>query len=52
MTIKLWDFNNKYGYECVKTLLGHANWIWSLCCLKNGDIISASEDKHIIVWSS
>jgi WD40 repeat protein/ribosomal protein S17E len=38
-------------YNCEKVLYGHTNFISSLYELSNGNLVSGSDDKNIIVWS-
>ncbi|EGG22116.1 hypothetical protein DFA_02006 [Cavenderia fasciculata] len=45
-TIKLWSDNA----ECIQTLTKHERAVWSVLGLPNGDIVSASADKSIIIW--
>ncbi|KAJ1550751.1 hypothetical protein HK096_005225, partial [Nowakowskiella sp. JEL0078] len=45
-TIKIWR-----NFECVQTLTGHTQAVWSVIILKNGSILSASADKTIKLWS-
>jgi len=33
------------------TLSNHSSWVWSLCVLENGDLVSGSEDKTIKLWN-
>ncbi len=46
-TIKLW--NIKTG-KLIKTLEGHTDCVNSLALLANGQMISASADKSLIIW--
>ncbi len=43
-TIKIWDIET---CECIQTLTGHNDWINDLKELKNGNIISGSNDIKI-----
>ncbi|KAK4684340.1 platelet-activating factor acetylhydrolase IB subunit alpha, partial [Tremellales sp. Uapishka_1] len=47
-TIKLWDSQSG---QCVKTLVGHDNWVRALVIHPTGKyLLSASDDKTIKVW--
>ncbi len=46
--IKIWDTEKK---ECIATLYGHDNSIWSLVVLQNGYIVSGSQDKTMKIWN-
>jgi WD40 repeat protein len=45
--IKLWNSESKRE---LKTLSGHASFVWSLVLLGNGNLASASEDRTIRIW--
>jgi WD40 repeat protein len=47
-TIKIWDTQS--DYKCINTLSGHTNSITSLLVLKNGNIVSGSNDKCMKIW--
>ena len=38
--------------ECLKTLIGHTDWINTVCILDNDKIVSGSHDKTIKIWNS
>ncbi|GAM20636.1 hypothetical protein SAMD00019534_038110 [Acytostelium subglobosum LB1] len=44
-SVRVWDNN-----DCVCTLEKHEAAVWSVLGLPNGDIVSASADKKIIIW--
>ncbi|TKA73392.1 hypothetical protein B0A49_06805 [Cryomyces minteri] len=44
--VRLWTLD---GTE-VAQLHGHENFIYSLACLPNGDLVSSSEDRTVRVW--
>lgn len=44
-TAKIW----KNG-ECIQTLTGHEQTVWSVLVLNNGDILTGSADKSIKLW--
>lgn len=48
-SIKLWDLNTK---ACVRTLLGHTNWVTTLSGIKRDKnlLISASYDHTLRIW--
>lgn len=47
-TIRFWDIETG---ECLKTLLGHTNWIWSIFLSPDAQVLaSGSEDKTIKIW--
>jgi WD40 repeat protein len=46
--IKIWDLKN---YECINTLIGHKKVVTSLLLLKDNIVVSASNDKTILIWS-
>ncbi|CAH7674334.1 WD40-repeat-containing domain protein [Phakopsora pachyrhizi] len=47
-TIKIWDSGSG---QCLKTLVGHDNWVRALVFHPNGKyLLSASDDKTIRVW--
>ncbi|KAF0542995.1 putative platelet-activating factor acetylhydrolase ib alpha subunit [Gigaspora margarita] len=46
-TIKVWDSTG----QCVKTLVGHDNWVRGLVFHSNGKyLLSASDDKTLKIW--
>lgn len=46
--IKIWDATNG---QCVRTLIGHDNWIRGLCWSPNGKfLLTCSDDKTVKVW--
>ena len=46
--IKIWDASSG---QCLKTLMGHDNWIRGVCWAPNGHaLLSCSDDKTIKVW--
>ncbi|CAG8614070.1 684_t:CDS:2, partial [Paraglomus occultum] len=46
-TIKIWDSTG----QCVRTLVGHDNWVRGLVFHSSGKyLISASDDKTIKIW--
>lgn len=47
-TVKVWDTETG---ECVETLIGHSGAVTSLLELGNGNLVSASDDGMVIVWS-
>ena len=49
LTIKIWDW--KKGI-CLITLSGHEKWVKCLCQLKDGTLLSGSDDKKIKVWKN
>lgn len=46
-TLKVWDINAE---KCVKTLVGHENYVTSIICLSSGIIVSASWDLNLKFW--
>jgi WD40 repeat protein len=47
-TIKLWNMTTG---NCLKTLHGHASWIWSVAFSPDGQILaSGSQDETIKLW--
>ncbi|MEP0920051.1 NB-ARC domain-containing protein [Leptolyngbya sp. DQ-M1] len=47
-SVKLWDW--KTG-QCLKTLRGHANWIWSVVFSPSAaQLVSASYDRTLKLW--
>ncbi|EFP87362.1 protein with putative role during mitosis [Puccinia graminis f. sp. tritici] len=47
-TIRIWDCNSG---QCIKTLVGHDNWIRALVFHPNGrHLLSSSDDKTIRAW--
>ena len=47
-TLKVWDTNTD---QCLDTLQGHTDWVWSVCYAPGGQILaSASSDKTIKIW--
>lgn len=40
------------SFKKLHTLKGHASMIWSMCVLKNGMIVSGSEDSRAMVWNT
>ena len=47
-TVKLWDL--KTG-ECLQTLAGHTNWVWSVAFSPDGQILaSGSGDHSVKLW--
>lgn len=47
-TIRLWDATSGV---CLKTLVGHDNWVRALVFHPNGKfLLSASDDKSIRIW--
>lgn len=46
-SIKVWDISSG---ECVKTLLGHSNWIFCIEILTSSLIASGSSDKNVHIW--
>ena len=46
-TLKVWDL--KSG-QCVMTLQGHTDTVYSVAVLPNGNAISASYDNTLKVW--
>ncbi|MBW0479724.1 hypothetical protein O181_019439 [Austropuccinia psidii MF-1] len=47
-TIRIWDFSNG---QCLKTLIGHDNWIRALVFHPNGrHLLSCSDDKTLRAW--
>jgi len=46
-SIMIWNPRTK---SCLKTLVGHRNWVKSLCVLHDGNIASASADGTVRVW--
>lgn len=46
--MKFWDVNTG---ECLKTLEGHVNWLWSISFSPNGETLaSGSQDETIKLW--
>jgi len=49
-TIKMWDANT---HQCVKTMQGHAQGVWSLNYMSDGrSMISASVDGAVMLWDA
>lgn len=46
-SIKIWDINN---FNCVNTIYGHNDLILFIFRMKNGEIISCSNDHEIKIW--
>ena len=46
-SIKIWD---KATGDCIKTLLGHSDAVFSIAILSNNRIVSCSLDKSIRIW--
>ena len=46
--LKIWDTNTG---QCLDTLQGHTDWVWSVCYAQDGQTLaSASEDTTIKMW--
>ncbi|KAJ1966719.1 WD repeat protein Lub1 [Dispira parvispora] len=45
-TIRLWTLDG----TCVQVLHGHTSFIYSLCCLPSGELVSSGEDRTVKVW--
>lgn len=48
-TIKYWNVGSLSN--SLQTISGHAAAVWSVIMLHNSNIVSASADKTIIIWS-
>ena len=49
-TIRLWDANT---HQCLKTMTGHADGLWSLNYLQDGQrMISSSVDGSVKLWDT
>ncbi|MFL9458914.1 WD40 repeat domain-containing protein [Tolypothrix bouteillei VB521301_2] len=47
-TIKIWNIHTK---ECLNTLKGHLNGVWSIAVDPNGKTLaSASDDQTVKLW--
>ncbi len=47
-TIKLWDWQTG---KCLRTLIGHTNWVFSIAYSPDGQILaSASHDQTVRIW--
>ncbi len=44
--IRIWTMEG----DCVYTLSGHTNFVYSLSVLSNGDIVSSGEDRTVRIW--
>jgi WD40 repeat protein len=46
--VKVWDVQTG---DCLKTLSGHTNWIYSVLFTENGQtVISCCQDETIKIW--
>jgi len=45
--IKFWDINTG---KCIYTLEEHKGSVWSLSLTKNGDLVSAGDDRKVRFW--
>ena len=49
-TVKLW---NAASGECIRTLSGHENWVWSVVYSPDGEqLASGSDDKTVKLWNA
>ena len=44
-------FNGHISEEFYLLLTGHSDWVWCLGLEKNGELISASDDRAIKLWN-
>ena len=48
-TVKIWSVTSG---QCLKTLAGHSNWVWSVAFSPDGQYLaSSSTDRTIKIWS-
>lgn len=48
MSIKMWDISS---LKCINTFKGHKDWIFKIISLPDGRIVSAGQDRTIIIWN-
>ncbi len=47
-TMKIW---NETTGECIKTLYGYKDWVWSVSFNSLGMLASYSDDRTVKIWN-